>query len=76
MTPPPRSPRAPAPSRTIPGLQVLTGPGDFYDMWPPLARVASWLYLHGYVTVMTLALAPPPVFGSNLAMRTACPARA
>ncbi|MFI2752275.1 glycosyltransferase [Cellulomonas sp. P22] len=53
-----------------PGLQVLTGPGDFYDLWGPPGRVASWVYMHGYVTAMTLALTHPPVFGSNLAMRT------
>ena len=52
-----------------PDLQVISGPGDFYGLWPPLGRSASWLYMRSYVAAMTLALAHPPVFGSNLAMR-------
>lgn len=52
-----------------PRLQVLTGPGDFYDLWRPAARCVTWLYMHSYVAAMTLALAHPPVFGSNFAMR-------
>jgi glycosyltransferase involved in cell wall biosynthesis len=51
-----------------PGLDALTGDGDFYDLgaWGPgLAR----LYLAAYYATMHAALAHPPLWGSNMAVR-------
>ncbi|MDT0164091.1 glycosyltransferase family 2 protein [Actinotalea sp. AC32] len=51
-----------------PGLDALTGDGDFYDLGaagPFLAR----LYLGAYYASMHGALAHPPLWGSNMAVR-------
>jgi glycosyltransferase involved in cell wall biosynthesis len=53
-----------------PELSALTGSADFIDG----TRVVRWLgrtaYLGGYFWAMGLLLGHPPLFGSNLALRT------
>ena len=54
-----------------PEVDILTGPGDFYDCSPALARLGRVAYIGGYFRAIGLWLARPPVFGSNFAMRRA-----
>ncbi len=53
----------------FPGVDVITGPGDFYGCSPTTARLGRVLYIGGYFWAIGLWLARPPVFGSNFAMR-------
>ena len=52
-----------------PGLDALTGPGRFYDLPRPVARLASAAYGSGYRLGAGLAMAATPVWGSNFAIR-------
>lgn len=52
-----------------PGLDFLSGPGDFYGSTPFVHWLAETLYIGGYVWFVGLVLGHPPLFGSNLAMR-------
>ena len=54
-----------------PSLGALSGPGAFYGFPRPLAAALSVLYLGAYYAAMGLALGHLPLFGSNLALRTA-----
>ncbi|MBD7995558.1 glycosyltransferase family 2 protein [Arthrobacter sp. Sa2CUA1] len=54
-----------------PDLAVLSGPGRFYGFPRGVGPVVTWLYLGSYYQAMRLALAHRPLFGSNLAIRTA-----
>jgi glycosyltransferase involved in cell wall biosynthesis len=53
---------------TDPTLAALTGDGDFYDLgrWGP---ALSRAYLGAYYATMHAALAHPPLWGSNMAIR-------
>lgn len=52
-----------------PGLAALTGPGDFYDFRPLLARLLGRLYFWPFAVITGAALANWPLYGSNMAMR-------
>jgi Glycosyltransferases, probably involved in cell wall biogenesis len=52
-----------------PEIDLLTGPGDFYDGNPLVTLLGSTLYIRGYFWAMTIWLDGSPVFGSNFAMR-------
>jgi glycosyltransferase involved in cell wall biosynthesis len=52
-----------------PELDVLTGPGRFYDCSPLAAALGEHLYIGGYFWFMRWWLTQPPIFGSNFAMR-------
>lgn len=54
-----------------PGIVAVTGPGDFPDLAPVKRRLADTAYMGAYFTFVGLALAQPPVFGSNFAMTAA-----
>jgi glycosyltransferase involved in cell wall biosynthesis len=54
-----------------PEVDVITGPGDFYDCSATLAWLGRVAYIGGYFWAIGLWLARPPVFGSNFAMRRA-----
>jgi glycosyltransferase involved in cell wall biosynthesis len=51
-----------------PGLDALTGDGDFYDLGAP-GPLLSRLYLSAYYATMHAALAHAPLWGSNMALR-------
>ena len=50
-------------------LDALTGFGDFYDVPRWRALLHGSLYLHTYYVAMWAALAHPPLWGSNMAVR-------
>ena len=50
-------------------LDALTGSGDFYDVPRWQAALHGSLYLHTYYVAMHAALAHPPLWGSNMALR-------
>lgn len=52
-----------------PGLDFLSGPGDFYGSTRLVHWLAETLYIGGYVWFVGLLLGHAPLFGSNLAMR-------
>jgi glycosyltransferase involved in cell wall biosynthesis len=52
-----------------PDVDVLTGPGDFYDGGGLTTLLGQNLYIGGYFWALSLWLGNPPVFGSNFAMR-------
>ncbi|MCX7521267.1 glycosyltransferase family 2 protein [Microbacterium sp. STN6] len=52
-----------------PDIDLLTGPGDFYDGNALVRRLGQTLYIGGYFWAMTIWLGHAPVFGSNFAMR-------
>ena len=52
------------------GLDFLSGPGDFYGSTRLVHWLAETLYIGGYVWFVGLLLGHPPLFGSNLAMRS------
>ena len=52
-----------------PGLDALTGPGDFYDQPGLPGRLRSRLYAAAYRWAAGAAIAGVPVWGSNLALR-------
>jgi Glycosyltransferases, probably involved in cell wall biogenesis len=54
---------------TSPDVDVITGPGDFYDGNPIAVLLGQNLYIGGYFWAMSIWLARPPIFGSNFAMR-------
>lgn len=54
---------------TAPEVDVVTGPGDFYDGNPLAVLLGQNLYIGGYFWAMSIWLGRPPVFGSNFAMR-------
>jgi glycosyltransferase involved in cell wall biosynthesis len=54
-----------------PGLDALTGPGDFPALSPRRRRLADLLYMEAYFVLVGALLGRPPVFGSNLALRRA-----
>lgn len=52
-----------------PGLDIITGPGDFYGGNSVVTLLGQRLYIGGFFWSMSLWLGNPPVFGSNFAMR-------
>lgn len=52
-----------------PGIDVVTGPGDFYDCNALVGFLGRNLYIGGYFWWIGLWLTHPPIFGSNFAMR-------
>jgi glycosyltransferase involved in cell wall biosynthesis len=52
-----------------PELDVITGPGDFYDGGPVVTFLGKHLYIAGYFWSMGIWLGNPPIFGSNFAIR-------
>lgn len=52
-----------------PDVDVVSGPGDFYDGNRVAAVLGGTLYIRGYFWLMRLWLTQWPVFGSNFAMR-------
>jgi glycosyltransferase involved in cell wall biosynthesis len=52
-----------------PGLDLLTGTGDFYGGTEIAHRLGRAWYIDGYFWSMTPYLGHPPAFGSNFAMR-------
>ena len=52
-----------------PGLDALTGTGNFYDVAVWQARVLRPLYLGSYYLLVHAALGHPPLWGSNMAVR-------
>jgi len=52
-----------------PEVDVITGPGDFYDCSPTVAGLGRVLYIGGYFWAIGLWLGGSPVFGSNFAIR-------
>lgn len=50
-------------------VDAVTGPGHFYDIPIVKAKIADVLYMKAYFFVAGSALAYPPLFGSNFAMR-------
>lgn len=54
---------------TDPGLDAVTGTGDFYGCGPFWRFTGKWLYLGGYFTVVGLLIGRVPLFGSNFAIR-------
>lgn len=53
-----------------PDAVAVTGRGTFYDLGPVGRAVADLLYMRLYFVVVGLAIAGPPLFGSNFAIRT------
>ena len=53
------------------GLQALTGSGDFYDVSRARAATLGRAYLASYYVSMHAAMAHPPLWGSNMALRAA-----
>ena len=53
-----------------PTLDALTGSGDFYDVSTVRARLLHRAYLPSYYAAMHAAMAHPPLWGSNMALRT------
>lgn len=51
-------------------LDLLSGPGDFYGSTPLVHWAAENLYIGGYVWFVGMLLGHPPLFGSNLALRS------
>ncbi|MFZ4895986.1 glycosyltransferase family A protein [Plantibacter sp. Mn2098] len=54
---------------TMPEVDAVTGPGEFYDGSAIATLLGRNLYLGGYFWSMSLWLGQPPLFGSNFAMR-------
>ncbi|ALU39235.1 glycosyl transferase family 2 [Kocuria flava] len=52
-----------------PDAVAVSGPGRFLGLPPGLGTVLSALYVGLYVTAAGAALAHPPLFGTNMAMR-------
>lgn len=52
-----------------PKLGAVTGPGVFYDTGVIGRRAAAIWYMRAYFLTVGAALAHPPLFGSNMAMR-------
>ncbi|KHK98946.1 hypothetical protein LK09_08920 [Microbacterium mangrovi] len=52
-----------------PGLDAVTGSGDFYDCGPFWRFVGKRLYLGGYFTAVGAIIGRVPLFGSNFAIR-------
>lgn len=52
-----------------PGLDALSGPGEFYGGSRAVHWIAENLYIGGYSGVVGWALGHPVLFGSNLAIR-------
>ncbi|WP_258723305.1 glycosyltransferase family A protein [Cellulomonas sp. NS3] len=52
-----------------PALDAVTGTGTFYDVPRWRATVVGWLYLRTYYAAMHAAMAHPPLWGSNMALR-------
>jgi glycosyltransferase involved in cell wall biosynthesis len=52
-----------------PGVVAVTGRGTFYDLGPVGRAVADLLYMRLYFVAVGLAIAGPPLFGSNFAIR-------
>ncbi|MGO4104526.1 glycosyltransferase family 2 protein [Leifsonia sp. YAF41] len=55
--------------RRSPEIEVLTGPGRFYDCGPVVAALGEHLYIGAYFWFMGWWLTAPPIFGSNFVMR-------
>ncbi|MBX3098036.1 MAG: glycosyltransferase family 2 protein [Salinibacterium sp.] len=53
-----------------PGLDFLSGPGDFYGSTRFVHWIAETLYIGGYVWFVGLLLGHPPLFGSNVILRS------
>lgn len=53
-----------------PGLCALSGPGEFYGSTPLVHWLAENLYIGGYVWFVGGLLGHPPLFGSNMALRS------
>ena len=53
-----------------PALDLLSGPGDYYGASPLVHWLAENLYIGGYVWFVGALLGHPPLFGSNVALRT------
>lgn len=51
-------------------LSAVTGPGEFYGARPLVCWLGERLYLGGYFRVVGAYLGHPPLFGSNLALRS------
>ncbi|GGG52862.1 glycosyl hydrolase [Kocuria dechangensis] len=51
------------------GAVAVSGPGRFYGLPPGLDRAVSAVYMGLYVVSTGAALAHPPLFGTNMAMR-------
>ena len=56
---------------SAPELDGLTGPGRFYGVSAVTRGFGAVLYMWMYFATMRLALGHPPLFGSNLALRSA-----
>ncbi|WP_164737178.1 glycosyltransferase family 2 protein [Georgenia sp. SYP-B2076] len=54
-----------------PGLDAVTGTGQFYDVGTWRARLVRPLYLGAYYLLVHAALGHPPLWGSNMAVRRA-----
>lgn len=52
-----------------PELDALTGSGDFYDLPVRRSPLHGRLYLWSYYLTMHAAMAHPPLWGSNMALR-------
>lgn len=52
-----------------PEVDVITGPGDFYDCNILVAFLGETLYIGGFFHTVNLWLTQSPIFGSNFAMR-------
>lgn len=52
-----------------PDVVAVAGPGRFHGLPPGLGRLLSALYIGLYVLTTSAALAHPPLFGTNMAMR-------
>lgn len=52
-----------------PDLEALTGSGYFYGVSRPRSALLGRLYLRAYYVTMHAALAHPPLWGSNMALR-------
>lgn len=52
-----------------PDVVAVTGPGRFHGLPPGIGRLLSVLYIGLYVLSTAAALAHPPLFGTNMAMR-------
>ncbi|MBI5159925.1 MAG: glycosyltransferase family 2 protein [Micrococcales bacterium] len=52
-----------------PGLDAVTGPGDFVSLPAPLRRIADLAYMDAYFAVFGRLAGHAPVFGSNFAMQ-------
>ncbi|MFF0905215.1 UNVERIFIED_CONTAM: glycosyltransferase family A protein [Kocuria sp. CPCC 205316] len=52
-----------------PDVVAVAGPGRFHGLPPGIDRLLSSLYIGLYVLTTAAALAHPPLFGTNMAMR-------